>query len=497
MPSFQAEIRDISREAAPDVTDWMRQARALQADIEKSRRLAGEIVKQAEADEERIRALEDQEAHLAFLEKEQLFNSQLHEALRSIKRVHQLHDEAERLAIERHILEALQVLAGTQESGSSSVSLTAIDAWQALASIPGNKSTRVLTLLERRATELKTSIHEQFLHIWGALIYFDPDNGKLTINQTIEGEFMSLDQAVIVLQSYKEVEKMAEKFWKDLDVTVLGPRTDLFNPIQRLTFENNSIGIDGAQGDTNIKSLLRDLEGVFDTLTNNLPSTFIPFLAEAMMPELSKRISEDWLDRSVPSSLKDMVDFQKTLLHVDDFINKLTALGWSGLGPLKDWVSDAPRIWLGKRRERALDWIRNQLSLGECRNTAHVNHEEDTPLFSANIILGVGDPIPAQHIESRMVNKEEGLHITSTGDVITEDWESGWRDEEAEELPTLPQQNRASSEEARMYSTIIPGPNSTVDDDDATAWGWGGTSIHSSSPSILCFMTAGYIPSLE
>jgi centromere/kinetochore protein ZW10 len=90
----------------------MTQAQALQADIEKSRKLAGEIVKQAEADEEKLHALEDQETHLNFLEKEKLFNSQLYVGLQSIKRVHQLFDEAERLASERHILKALQKLAG-------------------------------------------------------------------------------------------------------------------------------------------------------------------------------------------------------------------------------------------------------------------------------------------------------------------------------------------------------------------------------------------------
>lgn len=446
---LEAEIRSISRETATNVSDWMAQAQALQADIEKSRKLAGEIVKQAEADEERIHALEDHEAHLAFLEKEKLFNTQLYEALQSIKHVHQLLDETERLASERHILEALQTLA---------------ESWQALSAIPASKSTRVVRLLESRALELQTSIHEQFLHIWRALVHFDSDHGSLVINQTIEGEFMNLDQAIIVLQSYKEVPKAAKEFWQDFDHIILKPRAELSSPLFKLKLQDDSIRVDGAVNDTNTRSLLRDLEGIVEMLNKNLPPSFVQPLAEAMMPELSRRITEDWLEKSVPSSLDDMVDYQKTLSHVDDFTSKLSALDWPGLSPFKDWVSDAPKIWLSKRRETALDWIRNQLS------------------------LGVGEPLPAQHVESRMVARDEGLHIATTGNVVTQDWDAAWDSDEAidpasQKEPTTPQKapppmgsksNRGSLDEAKRYSAVTPpGGSPTVGDDEADAWGWG------------------------
>ena len=67
---MQTEIRDISRETIPDVESWMTNARAVQQDIERLRRLATEIVREAEADEERLAHLEDRKAHLELLEKE-------------------------------------------------------------------------------------------------------------------------------------------------------------------------------------------------------------------------------------------------------------------------------------------------------------------------------------------------------------------------------------------------------------------------------------------
>lgn len=83
-----------------------------------------------------------------------------------------------------------------------------------------------------------------------------------------------------------------------------------------------------------------------------------------MMPIISSRILEDWLDTAVPASLDDMVDYQKALAHVSDFASTLDSLSWPGADGLHDWVANAPKIWLNKRRETALDWTRNQLSIG-------------------------------------------------------------------------------------------------------------------------------------
>jgi centromere/kinetochore protein ZW10 len=90
----------------------MATAQTLQADIEQSRKLASDIVKQAEADEERLRILAEDEARVAFLEKEHLFNSQLVETVHSIKQISEILDEVESLAREGHITQPLHILEG-------------------------------------------------------------------------------------------------------------------------------------------------------------------------------------------------------------------------------------------------------------------------------------------------------------------------------------------------------------------------------------------------
>jgi centromere/kinetochore protein ZW10 len=94
------------------------------------------------------------------------------------------------------------------------------------------------------------------------------------------------------------------------------------------------------------------------------------------MPTLSNRLLNIWLDSAVPSSLDEMEDYQKALAQVSGFATTLDTLKWPGVEGLHEWVSSAPRIWLNKRRETALDSTRLQLSLGR---------------LTVNISIGVRD----------------------------------------------------------------------------------------------------------
>jgi centromere/kinetochore protein ZW10 len=108
----QIEIRQISRQTIPDVEVWMTNARAVHEDIERLRRLATEIVREAEADEDRLERLADRKAHLDLLERESVFNKQLSEELQFISQVNDAVEKTERVAGDSNILEALRLLAG-------------------------------------------------------------------------------------------------------------------------------------------------------------------------------------------------------------------------------------------------------------------------------------------------------------------------------------------------------------------------------------------------
>lgn len=109
----QTEIRQISKESAPDVDDWIRNAKAIHDDIEKSRKLASSIVRQAEADEDRLEGLQQQDNYMEFLSKEVQYNTQLLSSLRAIQGANELLRKLELQAAEHNLVDALHTLAGT------------------------------------------------------------------------------------------------------------------------------------------------------------------------------------------------------------------------------------------------------------------------------------------------------------------------------------------------------------------------------------------------
>lgn len=149
------------------------------------------------------------------------------------------------------------------------------------------------------------------------------------------------------------------------------------------------------------------------------------------------KLTSVWLDSAVPSSLHDMDRFQDVIAATKDFAARLTAIGFSNLGALQEWTENAPRVWLSKCREAALDSVRVKLS------------------------GGLGAPTRVEKVEKQMVSQSEGKELVASGATASADdhgW-GAWDDGE-----------QAADEEAANGGTDEP----TADDDDGTdAWGWG------------------------
>ncbi len=161
-----------------------------------------------------------------------------------------------------------------------------------------------------------------------------------------------------------------------------------------------------------------------------------------MMPELIAHITTVWLDSAVPSSLHEMDGFQDVIANARSFCAALETLGLSGLGDLKEWVGNAPAVWVSKCRQAALDSVRLKLS------------------------QGLGAPKQIERIEKQMVSKAEGKVLTAaTGPASAEaqGWDAAWSDDENEPAPE-PTSQKSKEEKAHVRQ----------DDDDGTdAWGWG------------------------
>ncbi|KAI0551086.1 hypothetical protein F4679DRAFT_179512 [Xylaria curta] len=416
---LEADIHVINEETASDVSQWVANAKSLEEDINRTRTWASEIVRRSEAPDVSGKTTQEAEDKVNFLRQESAYNNQLYSALESIKVVSRLLDEAETARDERRILQSLHLL---EES------------WTALDSIPVSKSCRVMKLLDIRAFELKSTVHDVFDHVWSSLVQIDAAESRVTVFKSRGDEQMSLANAVIGLQAYREVDRRMAALWQGLDQVLISPRANRDQEdVPNIRVVNSALTLTGT-ADKTVPSLFQDLEIVLEYLSERLPEELVYSLSNVMMPDLVPHIITSWLEPLVPTSLKDMDEFQKIIDATESFCTRLEVLGFSGFEELQEWVQNVPRVWLAKCRETALDSIRTKLS------------------------QGLGVPKEIEHVETQTVSQEEGRKLApADGD----GWSVAWDDSDAVS---------SNKEQPKQENTQDHGNEG---DDGADAWGWG------------------------
>lgn len=96
----------------------MTNAKALEDDINKSRSLANEIVRRAEAPEVSGQSILEAEEKVGFLQREVGYTAQVREALTNIKRVNELLDQVEQARNERRVLDSLHLLESKKDDAT-------------------------------------------------------------------------------------------------------------------------------------------------------------------------------------------------------------------------------------------------------------------------------------------------------------------------------------------------------------------------------------------
>ncbi|KAK8101904.1 centromere kinetochore protein [Apiospora kogelbergensis] len=417
---LEAEVHTINEETAPDVQSWVANAKTVEDDINRSRALANEIVRRAEAPEVSGQTIRETEEKADFLQREVVYNQQVREALASIKHVNGVLDQVEQARNERRVLDSLHLLEKS---------------WTALDAVRVGKSCRVMKILDMRAFELKSAVHEVFEHVWNALVTVDVDAHRVEVHQSREDEQMTLSEAFIGLQAYKEVQQRMALFWHKVDAAVVAPRTSVnHGSLPGISCQDHILSLQG-NSDQSISSLFSDLGLVMGYFANLLPAELLQALSNVMMPVLVPRIISAWLDSAVPATLKDMDQFQEVIASVRSFCQSLEDLKYNGFAELQDWVDNAPRVWLAKCRESALDSVRNKMG------------------------NGLGSPKAVERVETQTELAANGAPATNDED----DW-GAWDDEgdgNAAEAPATAQETNASQS--------VP----NITEDDADAWGWG------------------------
>jgi centromere/kinetochore protein ZW10 len=169
-----AEIHTINEETRDEVSSWVKNSKILQEDIIRSKAIANEIVRDSEAPLVSGEAVQNAEEKADFLNREVQYSTQLVQVLKSIKHVNHLLDRVEQASRERRVIDSLHLL---QES------------WAALDNISASKSCRVMRLLDIRAFELKSNVHDVFNLVWQVLVRFDMDASRMVICDEARGKW--------------------------------------------------------------------------------------------------------------------------------------------------------------------------------------------------------------------------------------------------------------------------------------------------------------------
>ncbi|EGX89647.1 hypothetical protein CCM_07899 [Cordyceps militaris CM01] len=422
---LEAEIHQINEETKDDVSLWARNAKSLQEDIIRSKTMANEITRQSEAPDVSGEAILDAEEKVAFINREVQYSQQLHEVLRSLKRVNDLQNQAEQALGEKRVLESLRFL---EES------------WAALDNVNAARSSRVMRLLDVHAVELKSAAYQVFNQIWKSMVNIDVDACKITIRDMSEDGKMTLADAAIGLKAYKEVDERLEQLWHNLDTSILSPRMDRHaTSFRSISTTADELSFSGPT-DRSIDSLLTDLETIFLFVAKKLPADLLPNFSAQMVGDVIPKLIDNWLNTVVPSSLQNMDTFQHVIHRTQQFCATLSENGYTGLDRISTWAEKAPMTWLDKCRDTALDGVRNRLA------------------------GGIGEPKKVEKIEKHMVTVAEGKELATTGAgaaADTSDWNEDWGDAWNEEEP---------SAEVAQETEDTP----MQDDDGADAWAsWG------------------------
>jgi centromere/kinetochore protein ZW10 len=176
-------------------------------------------------------------------------------------------------------------------------------------------------------------------------------------------------------------------------------------------------------------------------LSKRLPEELVQSLSYVMMPDLVPRIKTAWLDSAVPASLQEIDKFEEVIGAVRVFCNALKELNYSGFDELQEWVASAPKVWLTKCKETALDTVRIKLA------------------------QGLGDPREVERVETQKVSRTEGQELAANGAPATaddDDWGAAW-DEGGGAGEVEPARPGPAEDAAPI----------TSEEDGADAWGWG------------------------
>lgn len=441
----QLEIRHLSASLAPEIDPWLSRAQALQADILRARDTAREIVAEAETvREERMRE-KDLGGKVGLLEGEVDFLGAVLGVLEQVRGAKGWLDEVQEAAVRGGLAAGVEGLRRAEE---------AIGSLEGLA---------VRGCLEVQLEVMRERLKEMVVEWWGRFVRVEAEERSVTISSSSAARW---DELVPSAEGLGVLDSLVRGLGMDLERYVFRPRllVDDEEHVFEAFVEGDTLSLSVREDNKGVDHIFADIRRMLEFLSNRLPPSIGTPLSRTLIPAVLARVEEMWLEPAVPADVEGLPAFQGLLCRVQDLGDYIDVIGWHGGKQLRDWVANAPRIWLTKRREAVLGDVRSLMFTG-LRETKVVERVETQMVSGDDEVFAADD---------RVVGNEDG-----------DEWDAAWNEEsegsveaQPKAMPTQARVEHEDDEDVSAWDIEDAGPKEnpdstpSADDGEGDAWGW-------------------------
>lgn len=435
----KSEIKHIGESQASEVTAWIQEARQLHTELSQDHNSLSEIThfeaRGAKLDD-RVRDLSSQQK---LLNAEIIFNEELVSLLSNLKELQDSVSDAQSSLEEG----ALDTACGRFED--------ATNLFQKLSTFD---QIFAVGLMKENIRSLREDIFGEVESCWTKLITPNPADSSITIQNSVPVGLGSITGECLIqtLNGLGILKERLDRLHYRITTILIFPRLDHASGAGYTfaTNENNT-KLQLKRRDSpspTIASVYTDLKLVLGFLTAKFGTQISQLLSKTLTPAILNILMGSYLPSCIPTDLDHFNEFELVLKQTTAFEEYLSQTGWldGHGGELKDWVTRAPRIWLNRRRESALDSLRRTFS------------------------LGLGQRHRVERVERVQEINDVAAEVSKPIDDGEDNWDTNWDveiedEEEEEKKPPPPTESAAAKPKSE--------PTPTADEDeDVSGWGF-------------------------
>ncbi|EPS43053.1 hypothetical protein H072_2917 [Dactylellina haptotyla CBS 200.50] len=429
----KSEIKHIGESQQAEVTAWTKEARQLHTELSQDHDSLSEITQfeSRGAVNDRVNDLGSQQT---LLSDEIVFNEELVAILNDLKELQDVVSSSQAHASEGRLDEACEQF---EVVG------------QLFDKLSGSDQILAVGLMKENIRSLKEGLIHDAEDCWTRLISSNLEDSSVTIQTSVTVRLGTItgEKLVNTIDKLGILKEKLDRLHYRITHSLIFPR---LQPISGATYtfivstEQNRLQLRKRPSpDQTVGALYADLKIVFGFLSEKLGSSISRRLSKILTSAVLNQLMGSYLPECIPTDLDHFNEFDTILNETSAFEQYLDSTGWleGNRGELRDWVSRAPRIWLNRRREEALDSLRKAFS------------------------TGLGKRHRVERIE-RVQQVDGVLEASKPIDTAEDNWDTNW-DVEIEEDEPKP---KAAPKSAHEKPKSDPKPQ--ADEEDVSGWGF-------------------------